>query len=65
MATTPNLHERLIAEVIELLKNAEYQDGTAIVLTQDCEAIEAVLDELQAEAGVTYLPSGKPVYRTT
>lgn len=59
-----SLHQRLIAEITELLKNAEYRDGTAIVLTQDCEAVEAVLDALKDAARVTYLPSGEPVYRS-
>jgi hypothetical protein len=33
----------LLAEAIELLRNAKYQDGQAIVLTQDCEALQAAI----------------------
>jgi hypothetical protein len=33
----------VIAEATELLKNARYADGEAIVLTHDCEALEAAL----------------------
>lgn len=33
----------LLAEAIELLRNAEYADGVATVLTQDCEALQAAI----------------------
>ncbi len=33
----------LLAEAIELLRNATYADGQATVLTQDCEALEAAI----------------------
>lgn len=36
----------LIAEIKELLRNAEYADGTAVVLTHDCEAVEDALGKL-------------------
>ncbi len=33
----------LLAEAIQLLRNAEYADGRATVLTQDCEALQAAI----------------------
>jgi hypothetical protein len=33
----------LLAEAIELLRNATYADGQGFVLTQDCEALEAAI----------------------
>ena len=33
----------LLAEAIELLRNAVYGDGTVTVLTRDCEALEAAI----------------------
>jgi hypothetical protein len=32
-----------LTEIMRLLSNAEYADGQAIVLTQDCEALEAAI----------------------
>lgn len=39
--------DRMIAEVKQLLANAEYADGEATVLTQDCEALEALVKEIE------------------
>lgn len=39
--------DRLIAEVKALLASAEYEDGLATVTTQDCEAIETLLAEIE------------------
>jgi hypothetical protein len=33
----------IVAEAWELLRNARYADGYAVVLTQDCEALEAAI----------------------
>lgn len=41
----------LLAEAIELLRNAEYADGVATVLTQDCEALKAAI--AKAEGGAS------------
>ena len=37
----------LIAEAKELLRNATYQDGIAQCLTQDCEALESIIAQIE------------------
>ena len=40
----------LLAEAIELLRNAVYRDGQAIVLTKDCEALEAAIQKAEGKS---------------
>ena len=37
----------LLAEVKELLRNAKFQDGHGIILTQDAEALEAIIAKVE------------------
>ena len=41
-----NAYDALVAEIKELLDHADFQDGQAICLTQDCEALETLLASL-------------------
>ena len=52
---------QLIAEARQLLANARYQDGQAIVLTQDCEALEAAITQAE-DALRTALPIVESAY---
>lgn len=52
--TSDTLSDRVIAEaaamyaeIKELLLNAEYADGQAIVFTQDCEALEDIIARIE------------------
>lgn len=40
---------QLLAEAVELLRNAVYEDGEARVLTQDCEALQAAIAAAKGE----------------
>ena len=46
-----NEAQSLLAEAIELLRNTEFADGQAIVLTQDCEALQAAIDKFTESLG--------------
>lgn len=43
----PEAVKGVVQEAIALLENAEYADGQATCLTQDCEALEAALRSLK------------------